>query len=309
MISFLLLQEIAQLFLILFFGWLLVRCRILKSSDSRILSVIVLYLIVPCSIITSFQLELTADRLRGMLLALIAAAVTQTIMFTMMRLLRRPLRLNTIEQASVFYSNASNLTIPLVASILGPEWVIYVGMFVVIQQPIIWSHGRLLISGQKQISLQKIFLNVNVLSVMVGLALFLLQITLPPLVQDTVNSVGTMIGPMCMIVAGMLMANVDFRALVKNPGIWKTAFLRLILIPLVLISVLKYSGLAALAPEGETILLVSLLSSITPTASVVTQLAQVYGSGSDGEYAGSVNVLTTLLCIVTIPLMIAYYQL
>jgi hypothetical protein len=74
-ISFLLLQEIAQLFLILFFGWLLVRCRILKSSDSRILSVIVLYLIFPCSIITSFQLELTADRLRGMLLALIAAAV------------------------------------------------------------------------------------------------------------------------------------------------------------------------------------------------------------------------------------------
>jgi hypothetical protein len=41
----------------------------------------------------------------------------------------------------------------------------------------------------------------------------------------------------------------------------------------------------------------------------VTQLAQVYGSGNDGEYAGSINVMTTLLCIVTIPLMIAFYQL
>ena len=308
MISFLLLQKSAQLFVILLFGWALVRCRILKSSDSRILSTVVLYLIFPCSIITSFQLELTADRLKGILLAFIAAAVTQAIMFAMTRLLRRPLHLNPIEQASVFYSNASNLTIPLVASILGPEWVIYVGMFVVIQQPLIWSHGRLLISGQKQISLRNIFLNINVLSVMVGLALFLLQITLPPLVQDTINSVGTMIGPMCMIVAGMLMANVDLRVLVKNPGIWKTSLLRLVLIPLVVIAVLKYSGLAALAPGGETILLVSLLSSITPTANVVTQLAQVYGSGNDGEYAGSINVLTTLLCILTVPLMISFYQ-
>ena len=46
---------------------------------------------------------------------------------------------------------------------------------------------------------------------------------------------------------------------------------------------------------------------LTPSASAVAQIAQVYGS--EGEYAGSINVVTTLLCIVTMPIIIALYQL
>ena len=115
-----------------------------------------------------------------------------------------------------------------------------------------------------------------------------------------------MVGPMCMMVAGMLMGNVDFRRLVASRGIWKVAFLRLVGYPLVVMVLLKYSGLARLAPNGETILLVSFLAAITPSASAVTQIAQVYGS--EGEYAGSINVVTTLLCIITMPLIIALYQ-
>ena len=85
------------------------------------------------------------------------------------------------------------------------------------------------------------------------------------------------------------------------------SFLRLIAFPLVVLCLLRIPGLASLAPNGETILLVSLLAAITPSASAVTQIAQVYSP--DGEYAGSINVVTTLLCIVTMPIIIALYQL
>ena len=69
---------------------------------------------------------------------------------------------------------------------------------------------------------------------------------------------------------------------------------------------LKYSSLAALVPEGRTILLVTLLAICTPSASTLTQMAQVYGK--DADYASAINVVTTLLCIVTMPLMVALYQ-
>ena len=59
----------------------------------------------------------------------------------------------------------------------------------------------------------------------------------------------------------------DFRRLVASRGIWKVAFLRLVGYPLVVMVLLKYSGLARLAPNGETILLVSFLAAITPSAS------------------------------------------
>ena len=70
---------------------------------------------------------------------------------------------------------------------------------------------------------------------------------------------------------------------------------------------LKLSGLAHLVPDGQTILLVSLLATCTPSASTITQMAQIYGT--DADYASAINVVTTLLCIFTMPLMVALYQL
>ena len=85
------------------------------------------------------------------------------------------------------------------------------------------------------------------------------------------------------------------------------AFLRLIAAPLIVLCILKFSGLASLVPDGESILLISLLAASAPAASNVTQIAQVYGH--EGDYASAINAITTLLCIGTMPLMVFLYQL
>ena len=50
-ISILLAQQIAQLFLMIFMGFLIVKAGLLKDEDSKVLSKIVLYLIIPLSLI------------------------------------------------------------------------------------------------------------------------------------------------------------------------------------------------------------------------------------------------------------------
>ena len=72
-------------------------------------------------------------------------------------------------------------------------------------------------------------------------------------------------------------------------------------------SCFAHSGIAALVPEGRQILLVSFLATTTPTATTITQLAQV--CGNDAEYASAINVVTTGLCVLTIPIMVMLYQL
>ena len=305
MLSLLLFQQIAQMFIALIMGWAIVRSGLMKPSDSKVLSMLALYVIFPCTIVNSFQIELTAGRLQGMLLALLAAVVTHAVFFVLTALFNRPLRLTPVEQASVIYSNAANLTIPIVTNILGSEYVIYISMYVIVQQLLLWSHCRLLLSGENQFSLKRVLLNVNIISIAVGAALFFLGSPLPGIVRGALQSVGSMIGPLCMIVAGMLMGGVDLRALVKNPGVWKVSLLRLAVFPLAVLCVLKFSGIARLAPDGGTILMVSLLSSTTPPAAAVTQLAQVYSG--DGEYAGAVNVIATLLCLVTVPIISMFF--
>lgn len=57
--------------------------------------------------------------------------------------------------------------------------------------------------------------------------------------------------------------------------------------------------------NGKTILFISLLGAITPVSASVTQLAQVYKKNA--EYAGVINVVTTFISIITMPLLAALY--
>lgn len=304
--SILLLRQIAQLFLFVLLGWLLVKTRLLKTSDSRILSVVVLYLVTPCVIIDSFQVEFGADLLRGIGLSLGAAILLHLVLIFGTKALVRPLKLKAVERASVIYPNAASFTIPIVTAVLGKEWVLFSAPFLLVQHCFLWSHGCALISGQRRFDPKKILLNVNIIAIFVGVSLFFLRLPLPNLVREAMDSLGGTIGPLNMIVTGMLMAGVDLKATVRSAGVWKTAALRLAAFPLLAVCLLKLTGLTALAPGGETILTVTLLTAAAPSAVAVTQISQVYSE--DGRYASFINVVTTLLCIVTIPLIVGLYQ-
>lgn len=81
--------------------------------------------------------------------------------------------------------------------------------------------------------------------------------------------------------------------------------LRLIIVPAVLLFILK--GLMALGiiETGNYLFLVVFLAAITPTATMITQFAQVYGG--DAEYAGAINLVSTFGCIFTMPIMVWIY--
>lgn len=58
-ISILLMEPIFELFLMILMGFIIVKAGIVKEEDSKVLSKIVLYLIIPCVIINAFQVDYT----------------------------------------------------------------------------------------------------------------------------------------------------------------------------------------------------------------------------------------------------------
>ena len=88
--------------------------------------------------------------------------------------------------------------------------------------------------------------------------------------------------------------------------VYGIAFMRLIIIPLIALLILKISGLATWGQDSTKILLIVFLSVITPSASTVTQMCQVYGN--DSQYASAINVITTIFAIITMPLMVLVFQ-
>lgn len=307
MIAVILAKKILSLFLIMIMGAALVKSNVLKAKDSKSLSVITLYLVMPCVIISSFQVTYTEEIRDGLILALIAAVLVHIILIVLTEIMGRALHWDPVERASAIYSNAGNLIIPIVTALLGKEWIIYTSAFLSVQLILLWSHGKMTLCGEKKIELKKIATNVNMISIIIGILFFVCRIQLPAVLQDSIDTVGGMVGPAAMIVTGMLIGNMDLKKLASYKRLWLMVVIRLIAYPILNIVFLKYSGLAAMVPAGDTILMITLLATITPSASTITQMAQVYGK--DADYASAINVATTLLCIVTMPLMVMIYQL
>ena len=305
-ISLLLMQQIAELFLMIFMGYVIVKAGLLKGEDSKVISKIVLYLIIPCVIINAFQVDYTSEKVQGLLLAFAASVMLQVLLLIIVWGAGRLMGLNEVEKASVYYSNAGNLIMPIVTFVLGQEWVLYGCVFMSVQIVVVWSHGKWVLSRQSKIDWKKILLNINMVAVFAGVFLFFTKIRLPQILNQTFGSVGSMIGPASMMVTGMLIAEMSLKDIFTNGRVYFITFLRLIAVPAVALLLLKVSGLVNGSPDGKKLLLIVFLAVITPSASTITQMCQVYGN--DSQYASAINVMTTLFSIVTMPLMVLLFQ-
>ena len=304
-ISFLLFKQIAQFFIMIIKGYTLVKLKIVKSEDSKVLSMVCLYLIMPCVIINSFLIEFTPEKLKGLGLAVGVAIVIHFVAWVFIRILGKVLNFNPVEKASVMYSNAANMVIPVVMSVLGDEWVLYSSAFVSVQLVLLWTHCKSMLSNEKGFELKKIYTNINLIAIFIGILLFITKIHIPSVLQGTLKSVGGTVAPISMIITGMIMAGAELKKVFSNGRIYLVLFFRMIFFPFIVFMIIYFTGITKVIDNGAMILLVTFIATITPTASSITQMAQVYGNNE--QYAGAINIMTTIVSIVTMPIMVALY--
>ena len=307
MIALLLAEQIGVLFLMMAGGFVLVKTGLVKSEESRTLSMVSIYLILPCVTIHAFQVEYSDEIRNGFLLGIFAAVAIHLILFLLSWIFGRLLHLEAVEKASLIYSNAGNLILPLVTAVLGPEWEIYATSFLCVQMILIWTHGQSLMRGQAGINWKKILLNLNLIAIAVGLILFFARIRLPELLGDAVGSMASTIGPVSMVMIGMLLGSVKWKSVFSGQRIYLIVALKMLVFPTAALVFLKLLASVAPVADAQTVLLISLLAVITPSASAITQMAQLYNRNA--AYASAINVFTTVVCIVTMPLMVLLYTL
>ena len=300
-----LIYKIMSLALILLAGFALVRWGPLTKEDTRSLSRLNCYLIMPCSIFGAFQMERSPEVLRGLLYVILGALLIHGLYLLVTAVLQKPLRLSPAEQASAFCTNAGNLIIPLVTAMLGKEWVIYTCAYILVQTILLWSHVKNMICGEKGINLKAILLNPNILALIGGSLLFFLNQPLRGLAEETLSSVASMVGPCSMLVIGMTMGSAERNLIFKNRRVFLVAGLRLLFYPLLALGLLLALGRAI--PQAVPFFLITMMAASAPSAAVITHICQLYGR--DPRQASAICTVTTVLCTLTIPLMIFLYTL
>ena len=305
-IPYLLLYKIAQLFLVMMIGFALVKFRVVKPKHSVALSRLALYLLMPSSILNAFNVEMTSEIMVGLGLAFAVGLVLHLLFLGLDQIFAKVGRGTTVERASIMYSNSINIIIPIVGFVLGDEWIIYSLGYMSVQLFFTWSHGVGLFDHSKGINLKKIFLNPNIIAILIGLYLVTMNVRLPEFVTDITSSFGGVLGYIGMLIAGMRAAGLDFKKMAKYPRLYITTAMRVILCPILSLAVLLLIRLIVKIPNTTEILLVSFLATMTPSAATVMQLAQIHDT--EIEYSVAINIMTTIVACVTMPLLVLLYQ-
>lgn len=301
--------KLLSLFIIMALGFAMVRTGLLKAEESRSISMLSLYIVCPVAIMNAFRVDCTPEILARMGLAALVTVIAHIVFIFGTLLLKKPLKLSDVDRASIIYPNAGILTIPLVTAMLGSEWVVYSCAYNAIQILMLWTHGRILISGDRNIEIKKILLNSNMIAIFIGVVIFFTGLRFPSPIQGAIDNISAMIGPVGMLVTGMLLGGMPLKQVLTRGRPWLISMLRLILFPVIMVFILKISGLTQLVPGAETVLMISLLAIAGPSGATVMQMALIYRGQEAGEYASSINAISMLCCAVTMPLIIALYYL
>ena len=293
-------QQVAELFILIGRGALGAKTGLLRPEGKQTLSNLLVNLVVPAMIINSYRMDFSPEILRN-LLAAFALSILSSLLGLVITLLftaRSKDSRTPIFRFACIFSNAGYMGLPLISALFGSEGLLYASAYFTIFNLLLWTLGYSIVSGSsdpKKVA-GSLLRCPAIYAIVVGLAIYLLQIPLPDLIVQPMELLGNMNTPLSMLITGMLIASGDLHRTLTDQHIWKLTVVRLLFIPVLTIAAFAALGLFRYGMVTQVIVLLE----CCPAASITSVFAVQFHH--DEQFAAGSVVLTTLLSIVFLPL-------
>lgn len=94
------------------------------------------------------------------------------------------------------YSNSGFIGIPLISGVLGDKGVFYMTAYITVFNLLLWTHGIILMGDNDGLKgAWKNFLSPAILSIVIGIILFLFQLRLPQFIENPLEMIASMNTP------------------------------------------------------------------------------------------------------------------
>lgn len=208
-------RQIITLYLLMAVGFVLGKVKLIDDRGSLTMSNLVMYVVSPCMLLVAFQRPLEHELLHEFAISLGIALLLHAAFIMLSRLILREKdahRRGLMLFSSVF-SNCGFMGYPLMTALFGSIGVFYGSAYVVVFTFLTWTYGVFAMTGDRsQLKLRPLLLNPGVISIVLAMALFLLQITLPEIVMVPITYLSDLNTPLPMVVVGYQLSHADFRA-------------------------------------------------------------------------------------------------
>ncbi len=295
--------SVLTLFLLMSVGFVFGRLGLLAGETLSQVSRILLYVVTPCIMLTSFEVERTPENQGQLLTALAAMAGLYVVYMLLSQLLfpRQGEEHRGIMRFAAVYGNAGFMGLPLIQSVMGDSAMMVAVVGLAVFNTVTWTQGRALIGGRGELSLKKVALNPGILGFAGGLLLYFTGWRPPAPVDSAVAYLGSLNTPLAMVVIGGQMAQADLVKVFSTKKLYLVSAVKLLGLPLL-------TGLVLLPFRLDpTIYIAAVILAGCPTAGATSLFAQ--SMGRDAALAAQQVTLSTLLCVATLPVAAALAQL
>jgi predicted permease len=290
--------QVLVMFILIGVGYFFAKKSWISRKGSEDLNKLMLYIVTPCIIISSYNRPFDKDLFgilsKAFLLAVISHFIAICVSFLLIKGKETEKKL---ERFAVIFSNGGFMGIPLVAALLGSENIIIATVYVMVFNLTQWTVGVLILTGRTSIkdTVKKLILNPGVISIAIGFIIFIFSIKLPSPVSTAVNYISNLHTPIAMILIGSYMARTKILSYFTNPRVYYISLLRLILIPLLMIPVYF------IFPANNFFIIANFVATACPVAALAAMFPANYGY--DPDYSTGFIAVSTILSVITIPLM------
>ena len=247
-----------------------------------------MYVVLPCTIVDAFQIDNDPKTLSNLLFAFVVALVFNILLIILSYAFKSIFKMNEIEQASVAYPNSGDILIPLVTSVLSPTMTVYCCAFMVVQLLFMFTHGVNLLANDSEKNLDNILKNPNVIAIVIGILLLAMNITIPEIVGNVIDSFASMVAPLSMLVIGCSIANCDLKRFVKKRT-YLIVLIHQVIFPIIFLGIIKITSLDTFIQDGASILLILYMAVASSPAATIVNIVQSHDM--DSSYASIINVV------------------
>ncbi len=287
------------LFAFVAIGFTLARCKIVKNEHSDFISRLLVYVFYPANNLKALSRYCTVAYLRENYVLILASLAILTILVLIMHFIAKLFANDRVKRAiyeySLIISNFGALGYTFAEELFGIAGLNNVIVFSIPLTLYTYTFGYCMLSGKRFAF--KNLVNPSSISLIVGILIGVtgLGTLLPNMVYSLFDKASYCMAPLCMLLAGIVIAEFGVLKMLKNPRAYIVTFLRLIVIPLAI------GGILTFLRADRWIIVSAVLLYAMPCG--MNTIVFPKNAGQDCAPGASLALVSNLLACGTIPLV------
>lgn len=298
-----LIEKMALLVMLLALGYLCARLKLVGPEFNKGLSKLVINVFLAGMILSSVinkKLEMTGgDVAFGLLMMTLSMLICVGIGWLSPTLLRIKDGDKGMYRILAAFMNNGFMGFPLVAAVYGENTVFFASLSNIPFNLLLYTAGVMLLQkGDKNTKFSiKSVINVPIVATLIAVVIFIFEIPMPKLVDDVADTLSAATVPISMMCVGLSLGSVSLKEALMQPRLYGISLVRLLICPLAVWLVLR------IFITNPVILGTIVILSACPSAIICTILGIQYGR--DGVESSEAIFISTMLSMITIPLLIS----